>query len=65
MTKKEFYKKYIQSDEDKLMGKIHENARKHQDDKSIMRRAKVKKIGVYVAVATIFGVLGLLIGVLL
>ena len=65
MTEKEFYKKYIQSDEDKLMEKIHHNARKHQDDKSIGRRAKVKKIGVYVAVATIFGVLGLLIGVLL
>ena len=42
MSKKEFYDKYIKdgrTEDEKMMDIIHENARKHQDDKTYYRKA--------------------------
>ena len=60
-----FYKKYIQSDEDKLMEKIHSNAKKGLDNKSIKKRNKIKKTGIYLIIITISLVIGLIIGILI
>jgi len=60
-----FYKKYIQSDEDKLMEKIHANARKEAGNINANKKNKKGKIGIYLVIAVISLAVGLLIGILI
>ena len=66
MSKKEFYEKYIKdnrTEDQKMLDIIHANARKNKNDKSIEKRANVRKWGIYVAISTISVAIGLLVGV--
>lgn len=60
-----FYEKYIMSEDEKMMRIIHENARKGKNDKMVEKRIKIRKWAVYVAISTISGAIGLIIGVLI
>ena len=62
MKEKEFYKKYIQSEDEKMLEIIHENARKHKNDKSIEKNKKLKIWLICVIVGAILFAIGLLVG---
>ena len=64
---KEFYEKYIQdnrTEDEKMMDIIHENARKGRNDKLYHKRINRRKNGVFVALAGISMLIGMLVGAL-
>lgn len=67
MSKKEFYEKYIQdnrTEDEKMMDIIHENARKGRNDKLYRKRTNRRNSGVFVALAGISILIGMLVGAL-
>lgn len=64
MSKEEFYKKYIESEDEKMLNIIHENARKHLDDKIIEKNDNVRKNRVFVCLVMFLVLVAIVIGAL-
>jgi hypothetical protein len=71
MSKKEFYEKYVQSEDDKMLDIIHKNARKHpnnddydDNDKIYQDDLKSLKFTAYVFLVMVFVMLVVIVGVL-
>ena len=61
---REFYEKYIMSEDEKMMQIIHENARKGKIDKSIEQNKNKRKKAVFVSLVAFLVLLVIVIGVL-
>lgn len=65
MNKKEFYEKYIKDDrseDEKIMQKIHENARKGRNNKIHAKRNNQRINGVSMLLGGILTLIGVLVG---
>lgn len=62
MDKEDFYKKYIQSEDEKMMEIIHSNAKKRKNDKYIEKDKNNQNLAVSVIFIAISFITGLIIG---
>lgn len=60
----QFYEKYIMSEDEKMMAIIHENARKHKNDKLIEKYQNKRKKAVYGVLAILLVIIVIVIGAL-